>query len=191
MIIPESLLMRHVVESNKIEGESSSPTDPLVRSHLLAAIAVARKAQSSEFVHPREIHFLLCQGTDMEKIGGRLRSEEVYVGSSQMPAPEHVGTLMDCWDVLAQEYLCDRGMDGKEASVRADTLAIYLLCIHPFEDGNGRTARLMHNMLRLRHGLHWLVVKDRRRFRYFERIREVEADFKNKFPDVYSSPASA
>lgn len=44
--------------------------------------------------------------------------------------------------------------------------------IHPFEDGNGRMARLMANYILLRHGWPMIVVRSRRRQEYIDALRQ-------------------
>jgi Fic family protein len=42
---------------------------------------------------------------------------------------------------------------------------------HPFVDGNGRTGRLLLNVLRLRAGLPWATVLESRKHDYYRTIR--------------------
>jgi fido (protein-threonine AMPylation protein) len=74
----------------------------------------------------------------------------------------------------------------KERERIARLLHDLLLCIHPFEDGNGRTSRLVLNMLRLRWGLPWLVIESRKKRFYYRSIEHTqETIFRPFFPDVF------
>lgn len=46
--------------------------------------------------------------------------------------------------------------------------------IHPFEDGNGRMARLMANYILLRHGWPMVVVRSRKRQEYLDALRQTD-----------------
>lgn len=60
----------------------------------------------------------------------------------------------------------------------------WLLCIHPYIDGNGRTARLVWNMLRLYKGLPWHIVEAKGRHLYYAQIRRVEKVFEEHYPSI-------
>jgi len=100
-----------------------------------------------------EVHRRLLAGTRMEQHGGRLRSEQNWIGGSDFnpcsaefvpPPPEEVAALL--------EDLCAFCNDASLPAVAQAAIAhAQFETIHPFVDGNGRTGRaLIHVVLRRR-----------------------------------------
>ena len=98
-------------------------------------------------------HRRLLQGTRLEAYGGRIRSEQNWIGGSDYnpcsatfvpPPPEYVRDLLD--------DLCSFCNDDSIPSVAQAAIAhSQFETIHPFADGNGRTGRaLIHFVLRRR-----------------------------------------
>jgi len=105
---------------------------------------------------------LLCHYNEMvlaklplpdEVVAGQFRRHRVGVGAYRCPPAEHVEEMV--------RVLCERLKTFDEmpleASVRAILKAIiahlYVAWIHPFGDGNGRTARLVEAMILLQSGV--------------------------------------
>ncbi|MES2225736.1 MAG: Fic family protein [Patescibacteria group bacterium] len=187
MYIPISLLRRHVRESNLIENIRYRSGVRLVASHLNAAVQVVRRTARGELLDPLHIHSLLCRGTSMEGFGGKKRTCNVCVGKYDMPRWREVTRLLNLWRGTVQYY--DKRMKDapkKERERIARILHELFLCVHPFEDGNGRTSRLILNMLRLRWGLEWLVVENRRKGFYYRQIRHTQDTiFRPCYPNVF------
>jgi Fic family protein len=178
MQVDERTLRRFVRESNKIEGIYARPGTPLFDDHLAAARLAAKK-----LVHPNELHALLFRRYPrMRRWRGQYREERVYIGGKrrafrrQLPRPEYVPKLMDDWQGLVKQLETYKG----DVAFACQFLHDWYLCIHPHTDGNGRAARLIWNMLRVHHGLPWLVIYDnriphlRQRGHYYGRIRSFE-----------------
>jgi len=49
-----------------------------------------------------------------------------------------------------------------------------LVAIHPFDDGNGRAARLMMNLVLIRHGYPMTVIKNVDRRKYYDTLRKAD-----------------
>lgn len=186
MYVPLSLLKRHVLESNRIEQITQRSGVALVRSHLNAAVQVARRSPH-ELLDPLQIHRWLTRDTCMERLSGQVRECAVWVGIYTMPKWEEVPRLLDEWRGLVIHYDQKMKASSKKDRVRiARILHELLLCVHPFEDGNGRTSRLVLNMLRLRWGLSWLVIESRKKGSYYRRIEHTEETiFRVRYPDVF------
>jgi Fic family protein len=56
--------------------------------------------------------------------------------------------------------------------VRATVAHTWLLTVHPFLNGNGRTARLVQNLMLLRAGYPWCIVRTDDRVRYMQALEE-------------------
>jgi Fic family protein len=97
---------------------------------------------------------------------GQLRDEAVYIrGSLQLP-PNHVKVPRVVDEMLARYA---EGVSAGEHPVRvASTLHFDLLTIHPFKDGNGRTARLLQNLHLIREGFTPILIGPEEKPRYFE-----------------------
>ncbi len=187
MYIPISLLRRHVRESNLIENIRYRSGVRLVSSHVNAAIQVVRHTARRELLDTLYIHSLLCRGTSMESFGGKKRDCNVCVGKHDMPRWRQVPWLLNEWRAAVSDYDKDwRKLSRKKRARNARILHDLFLCVHPFEDGNGRTSRLILNMIRLRWGLGWLVIENRRKQSYYRQIRSTQEQvFRSVFPHVY------
>ena len=181
MATSDGTLRRHVIESNKIEGIVADESNPLYDSHF----AAAQLAAKGDVIHPNELHKVLAQDVHILcGYAGRYRSTGVWVAERKMPLPDYVPALMDAWWRMVQEYLVlSAGRHVLEDA--ADFIHARLLCIHPYADGNGRTARLVCNMLRVYHGLPWHIEYAEGRETYYAGIRFAEDAFKREYPNIY------
>ena len=81
--------------------------------------------------------------------------------ASPEETPGLMGDLVDWYNAAEQE--------GKLSPVELAALFHYrYIRIHPFEDGNGRIARLMVNYILTRHDYPMIVVRSRRKSEYLE-----------------------
>lgn len=92
------------------------------------------------------MHALLTEGSDERRTApGRLRTDEVTVGTVRLggihrgaPAPD-LGRLMDEFVALMNS----RRFRSEHAAIQALLAHFFLVTIHPFGGGNGRTSRLV------------------------------------------------
>ena len=76
-----------------------------------------------------------------------------------------MGDLVDLYNASEQ--------DGKLSPVELAALFHYrYIRIHPFEDGNGRIARLMVNFILTRHDYPMIVVRSRKKSEYLEALHQ-------------------
>ena len=180
----EEVLREHVYHSNAIEGIASDPHSPHFYSHLHATRCVAL----GFLIHPNYIHNLVGHCVpELCLHKGVLRTTNVTVGARPMPHYSHVPKLMNDWVRLVAEYQNTRQEKTEGDVARAANLIHDIfLCIHPYKDGNGRTARLIKNMLRAHKGLPWSIDYFENRAWYYQGIAYTEDRlFKKKYPDVY------
>lgn len=122
------------------------------------------EAQSIGEAGIAELHRLVMANIDDERSGG-YRTERVLVtGAPLQPLrPESVPSAMNELCLWIGNALPDPVLAAGEAHYR-------FVKIHPFYDGNGRTARLLMNWILLRHGLPLTVIPAESRARYITSI---------------------
>ncbi|XP_072162921.1 protein adenylyltransferase FICD-like [Diadema setosum] len=99
---------------------------------------------------------------------GTLRTTQVFVGGYVPPPSSEVEDLME-------EYIT--WLNSEEASalhpVEFAAVAHYkFIFIHPFLDGNGRTSRLLMNLILLKGGYPPVIIKLSQRQEYYETIKQ-------------------
>ncbi|MBI4065492.1 Fic family protein [Candidatus Gottesmanbacteria bacterium] len=126
--------------------------------------------------HILELHRLILQKID-DANAGRCRTVSVRIAGSRaiMPNPAKVPRLMD--EFIAWLHAAS----GNELVVAADA-HFKLVSIHPFVDGNGRTARLLMNLLLMQSGYPPAIIRKEDRRRY---IASIEAGQLGKSLDDY------
>lgn len=194
--VTADVLDLHVRESNAIEGIggmynflSHRFKDPYVAAkyiegHRKAAGFVAR-APREALLNPTKVHRLLF--SELGSRAGEYRVDRfVRVAEKVMPHPRYVEDLMSQWVGVAEWMVSRSSIRPKRACEDAIVLHNMFLCIHPFEDGNGRTARLLYNAARLSLGVPWMVIYNGDYNVYMEQLeRFEERDFKRQYPHVY------
>lgn len=86
-------------------------------------------------------------------IPGQFRTRNVFIGAYKPPDYKHVPDLIDkLCSFLENEFHYEKGQKFGETVVQAIITHVYLEWIHPFEDGNGRTGRLLEFYLLMRAG---------------------------------------
>jgi Fic family protein len=184
---PLTVLEQFVHESNAIGGIYAKPGEPLYSNHLRAAQIVAK----GKLIHPNLLHKILSLNVaGLSDYGGMYRSFNTEVGpfdcsgnQKKVPRADVVPRLMDLWMTMVQSYYSST--HNSETEEMACVLHEWLLCIHPYVDGNGRTARLVWNMLRAAKGLPWYIQEARYKSAYRSEIQEVEVLFKERYKNVY------
>ncbi|MDD4301653.1 MAG: Fic family protein [Sphaerochaeta sp.] len=111
----------------------------------------------------RNIHSLILQGIDKHNAGAYRQENVLISGASHIP-PKHyeVATLMEH---LITEYRTR--WESFHPVVRAMLLHGEFVKIHPFIDGNGRTARLLLNFELIRWGYPPVIIRKEQRATYY------------------------
>ncbi len=168
--IAQALELEYTFESNRIEGNTLTlkETDLVINEGLtisgksmrehLEAINHKEAIDYIKFlidknsdISEREIlniHNLILRGIDPSN-AGKYRTVQVMIkGSEHMPpAPYLIGKQME--DLLIWYH---SNKSQLHPVVLAAEMHERLVTIHPFIDGNGRTSRLIMNLILLRHG---------------------------------------
>lgn len=101
----------------------------------------------------------VLQGLDLEEgaVPGRIRTGNVVVGRYRGAPPEDCRYLLDrlCEWLNGPDFkaLSDDEYDFLKLAAKAAAAHLYLAFIHPFDDGNGRTARLVELRIMVEAGL--------------------------------------
>jgi len=126
-----------------------------------------------------EIHRLVLQKVD-DKNAGVYRNVAVRIAGTNVPLPNplKVSELMTAFfDWLRQENV------DHPAKIAADA-HLKLVSIHPFVDGNGRTARLLMNLLLMQEGYPSGIIRNEDRRAYINAIEK--AQMKGELEDYYT-----
>lgn len=114
---------------------------------------------------------------------GRYRLGHLKVGMDRwMPKPTSLTSLMHLWhQTVGNFHLKVANQLHRPSNQLLQQLAdaawkahLQLVCIHPYSDGTGMTARIVENLLRLRWGLPWKVIKKDDVMNYIHQIAEYE-----------------
>lgn len=114
-----------------------------------------------------ELHRLFYEGIDKQN-AGKYRDISVYITGTDYlpPEPEQVPQLMN--DYVNQV----NQVAGKMHPIELAALAHkWLVDIHPFVDGNGRTARLLMNLFLIHHGYGIVSIPPVLRQEYIDALR--------------------
>jgi len=113
------------------------------------------------------VHQFLMSRLD-SRIAGKIRECDVWVGNRKCLAPEEIRLSLQDW--CLPETCPD---DANEETIEADH--VWFEKIHPFEDGNGRTGRILMNIQRLKLGLPILIIHEgKEQQEYYKWFREIK-----------------
>ena len=127
-------------ESNAIEKEYSD----MALEDAKAAWSYARdNGEKIDLHYILEIHNILMKRLN-PKIAGRIREVDLWVGHEKCLEPKQIYPSLYDWCFGMNDNLVDEEVI-KQKHIR-------FLKIHPFEDGNGRTGRILMNIQRLNLG---------------------------------------
>lgn len=106
----------------------------------------------------QEFNRQVLQGLPLNEgvVAGELRQHSVLVGNVYRGAPaEDCGHLLQrlCEWLAGADFQAETGLESVHAILKAVVAHLYLAWIHPFGDGNGRTARLVEFQILLAAGV--------------------------------------
>ncbi|MGE6369965.1 Fic family protein [Planococcus kocurii] len=116
----------------------------------------------------KTIHHLILKNIDDEN-AGRYRSINVRISGSQHEPPHFLQVANDMQELFAWYQQEKERLHPVELAALFHFKFVY---IHPFADGNGRTARLLMNLILMGHGFPPAIVKaeDIQRLTYYEAL---------------------
>lgn len=114
----------------------------------------------------KNIHSLILKDIDNQN-AGKYRNENVIIsGASHIP-PSHI-IIYELMQKLVVEY--NREWNAFHPVIKACLLHGEFVKIHPFIDGNGRTARLLLNFELMKYGYTPIIIKKTRRAEYYDAL---------------------
>ena len=175
--LEEYFAVQYTYESNKIEGNSLSLGETMMVvkegltiggkslhehleaiNHFEAILLLGDWVKGSTPFNESlllQLHGLILRGIDRAN-AGRYRNVEVRItGSDHMPPqPYLVPKMMEDYFLFYQKQA-----DSLHPVILAAEMHERLVSIHPFIDGNGRTARLVMNLILMSHGYPLVILK--------------------------------
>ena len=193
----EQILVEWIYNSNAIEGSTVTLQETRliletgltiggktlrehfeVTNHRDAILYVEQLAADQEKLtpfHVRQIHKLVLSQIDDES-AGNYRTTQVQIAGARHVPPE-------AWEIPAQMTEWGKWLAKAEKSIHPVVLAALahhsLVKIHPFVDGNGRTARLVMNLILIKNGYPPTVILRTDRQSYY-RVLSLADDGKEK-----------
>jgi Fic family protein len=186
----------YTYESNRIEGNTLTlqETELVVNqgltiggktmvehleaiNHAYAVEFIAGLVQREEDFSPRvlrELHRIILQGIESEE-AGRYRNVPVRISGSrhEPPQPWQLDGLMEDY---FRHYATQHGK--LHPVILAAEMHERLVSIHPFIDGNGRTSRLVMNLIMVSNGYTLVNLKGdpAARLKYYQSLEAVQVD---------------
>lgn len=146
------------------EGEGEEALDPAtetpkaLRGYREAMTMVLQLADDPQFEHHpillRSLQFMMTS-YDLSKRPGRWRAGQVFVTDEVTGESVYEGPPVDAVPDLIDELVLDLRADHAEvpALITAAMAHLNLAMVHPFTDGNGRTARCLQTLVLAREGV--------------------------------------
>ncbi|SNY47372.1 Fic/DOC family protein [Orenia metallireducens] len=188
--IREKLFLDLTYNSNAIEGNTLTLTETkvvledgitiggkTVREHL-EAINHKEAINYLEYIiktdeelserQIKQLHYLILKSIDTEN-AGRYRNRNVLIQGAEHRPPSHILVAEQMKELINWYY--DKGQDLHPIE-RACRLHSEFVKIHPFIDGNGRTARLLLNFELMKNGYPIVIIKNEDRLDYYNALEE-------------------
>ena len=187
----DSLIVNWTYHSNAIEGNTLSLIETKViledgitiggktlKEHLEvidhkeAILFVEELAKTNEQLTERDIqqiHSLVVSRTLRGEYAGQYRNVPVMVGTYKPPQP---------WEVPIQMEQLSSMYNAEWSELHPLIQIAFWHCdfvrVHPFVDGNGRTARLVTNLQLMQNGYAPVIIKHESRIQYYESLHQYD-----------------
>lgn len=136
----------------------------------------------------RQIHLLILKGIDDDNAGG-FRKQDVVISGSDYKPPSHFDVESNVSELM--QWLGPVSASGKfDAIVTAAAAHAWFAQIHPFIDGNGRTARILMNLVLMRAGYPIAIVTRGDRSRYIDALEQSQTSDLTPFIKLISECVS-
>lgn len=201
--ITKALDIEYTYESNKIEGNTLTLKETALViekglavggktlnehleaiNHFFAIDYIKEVATSKESITERiisNIHSLILKGID-DKNSGKYRDVQVLISGAKHEPPQPYKVPLQMRELL-KWYNYNK--DKLHPIALSAEMHERLVTIHPFIDGNGRTSRLLMNLILLQHGYPIAILKgdSKSRLTYYNTL-EIAQTENNKEPFI-------
>ena len=195
--------IEYTYESNKIEGNTLSLQETALIiekgitiggktlnehleaiSHAHAIEYIKALAKEKNTITERDIlqiHALILQGIDRANAGAYRKVQVMISGAKHIPPPPYL--LQKKMEDLINWYNENKNL--LHAVELSAEIHERLVSIHPFIDGNGRTSRLLMNLILLQNGFPIAILKgdDQSRLKYYQALETAQIN-KDKRPFI-------
>ena len=114
-----------------------------------------------------DIHHLVLKNIEEEYVG-KYRKVPVRIAGSSVIFPNYAKVTR-----LMEEFI--KKLNDQDDPIRKAMMAHYeLVTIHPFVDGNGRTARLLMNLILMQNGYPPAIIKPSNRLKYLRALEHAQ-----------------
>ena len=131
----------------------------------------------------KNIHYLILKGID-NKNAGSYRAQNVGVVKSD-GAMHHFAEPLKIDEKMNEFIDWLHTQTIEEPILLASLVHLKFVSIHPFIDGNGRTARLLMNLILLQNGYPQAIIKVSNRAEYVQAIEKYQQSSNNDYNDFY------
>ncbi len=123
----------------------------------------------------RQIHYLILKDID-DAGAGQYRQTRVRISGShyEPPAPERLNEQMGDLGMWLS-WAMTTGVERYRPIVIAAAAHAWLAQVHPFVDGNGRTCRLLMNLVMMRQSYPICIINREDRLRYYDALEQSQA----------------
>jgi Fic family protein len=185
--IREKLLLDWTYNSNAIEGNTLTLIETKVvlegitiggksmREHLevinhkdaiLYVEDIAKNKEEFSQQQIKNIHRLVLKGIN-DEYAGVYRNEDVIIAGAEHIPPSHMKLIDEMEQFIKWYYNESTNLHPIE---RAARVHVDLVKIHPFIDGNGRTARLLLNLELMKEGYPPIIIRNENRVEYYNAL---------------------
>jgi Fic family protein len=164
LVVEKGLTVRGKSLSEHLEAHNHAKALDFVKS------LIGKPSSQITEIDILTIHGLILQGID-DPNAGRYRSVPVRISGSMVVLPNHMKVAR----LMAEFVTNTLQRADKYHPIALATLAHYeLVTIHPFADGNGRTARLLMNLILMQNGYPPAIISKRQRERYISSLEQAQ-----------------
>jgi len=124
----------------------------------------------------RQLHYLVLKDSNPEN-AGKYRTNEVIISGSSFKPPESflIPTQMSDYGKWLSQLDFSNAIGSEKALLWAAAAHTWFVMIHPFSDGNGRTARLLLNLILMRCGFPIAIITKDDRLRYYDALETAQS----------------